>query len=122
MVLRKRKKIPFAKIWAPKHCDIVVEACMVATNTMWQPVFQCLLRHLLDLQEAGSCVYALVSNFVKCTSVGAKYKIEVVSMWGVWLKAWHTQVGTDRARHYLMLAHNGFEEPLFKSCASTLKL
>ena len=43
-VLRKKKKIPSAKI--------VLEACMVAANAMWQTAFQRLLRHLMTYQEA----------------------------------------------------------------------
>ena len=32
---RQKKKVPTAKIWAPVHRKIVLDACMVAANTLW---------------------------------------------------------------------------------------
>ena len=32
--LRTKKKIPTAKIWAPVHRNLVLEACMVAANAL----------------------------------------------------------------------------------------
>ena len=37
--LRKKKKIPTAKIWAHVHRNLVLEACMVAANALWLTVF-----------------------------------------------------------------------------------
>ena len=34
--LRKKNKIPTSKIWAPVHRNLVLEACMVAANAVWQ--------------------------------------------------------------------------------------
>ena len=36
--LRQKKKIPTAKVWAPIHRNLVLEACMVAANAPWQTV------------------------------------------------------------------------------------
>ena len=67
--LRKKKKIPTAKIWAPVHRNLVLEACMVAANAMWQAVFRRLLQHLMTCQEASGCKLNmhLATNLVKCT-------------------------------------------------------
>ena len=53
--LRKKKRIPAAKIWAPVHSSLALEACMVAANAIWLAIFQRLLRHLMTCQEAGGC-------------------------------------------------------------------
>ena len=54
--LRQKKKIPTAKISAPVHRNLVLEACMVATYAMWQTVLWRLLRHLMTCQEPGGCM------------------------------------------------------------------
>ena len=37
--LRKKKQILTPKIWAPIHQNLVMDACMVAANAVWQTVF-----------------------------------------------------------------------------------
>ena len=45
-----RKKIYPAKILAPVHRNVVLEACMVADNALRHTVFQCLFRELMTCQ------------------------------------------------------------------------
>ena len=53
--LRKKKKLPTAKIWVLVHRNLFLEACIVAANAMWQNIFERLLRHLMTCPEAGDC-------------------------------------------------------------------
>ena len=82
--LRKKKKIPTAKNWAPVHRNLVLEACMVAGNALWQTVFQRLLRHLMTCQEAGGCKSYMhpATNSVKCTFPSAEPESDVVCVCG----------------------------------------
>ena len=82
--LRKKKKIPTAKIWAPVHGNPVLEACMVAANALWQTVFRRLLRHLMTCQEAGGCKLYMhpATNSVKCTFPSAEPESDVVCVCG----------------------------------------
>ena len=82
--LRKKKKILTAKIWPPVHPSLVLEACMVAANALWQIVFQRLLRLLMTSQEAGGCKLYVhpASNSVKCTFLGADAETDVVCVCG----------------------------------------
>ena len=83
-VLRKKKKIPNAKIWALVHRNLVLEGCMVPANAMWQTVFECLLRHLMTCQEAGGCKLYMhpATNSVKCTFPSAELEGDVVCVCG----------------------------------------
>ena len=53
--LRKKAKMHTAKFWGPVHRNLVLQACMVAANALWQTIFQRLIRHLLTCPEAGGC-------------------------------------------------------------------
>ena len=65
---RKKKKIPIDKIWAPVHRNLVLEACMVAANALWQTVFQRLLQQLMTCEEASGCKLYMnpATDSVKC--------------------------------------------------------
>ena len=82
--LRKKKKIPTAKILAPVHWSLVLEACMVAANALWHTVFQGLLRQLMTCQEAGGCkLYTHSASIsVKCTSPSAEPETDVCGSCG----------------------------------------
>ena len=82
--LRKKKKIPTVKIWAPVHRNLVLEACMVAANALWPTVFQRLLRHLMTCQEAGGCKLYMhpAIDSVKCKFPSAEPESDVVCMCG----------------------------------------
>ena len=82
--LRKKKKITTAKIGAPVHWNLVLEACMVAANAFWQTAFQRLLRHLMTCQEAGGCKLYMhpAANSVKCTFPSAETESDVVCVCG----------------------------------------
>ena len=82
--LRNKKKIPTAKIWAAVHRNLVLEACMVAANAMWQTVFQRLLRHLMTCQEEGGCRLYMhpATNSIKCTFPTAEPESDVVCVCG----------------------------------------
>ena len=77
--LRKKKNIPTPKIWAPLHQNLVLEACMVAANALWQTVFE-RLWHLMTCQEAGGCKLYMhpATKSVKCTFPGAEPETDVV--------------------------------------------
>ena len=111
--LRKKKKIPTSKFWAPVHRNLVLEACMVAASAMWQTVFERLLRHLMTCQEAGGCMLYLhpATNSVKCRFPSAEPESDAVCVWG--------SCGSKRGiRQWVPLeveavhnlAYNGFEE------------
>ena len=78
--LRNKKNILAAKFWAPIDRHLVLEACMVAGNVMWQTVFQRLLRHLMTCQEASGCTLYMhpATNSVTCTFLGADSESDVV--------------------------------------------
>ena len=82
--LRKKKKIPTAKIWARVHRNLVLEACMVAANAMWQIVFRRLLRHLMTCQEAsGYKIYMHpATDLVRCKFPSAQPESDVVCVCG----------------------------------------
>ena len=82
--LRRKKKIPTAQIWAPVHRNLILEACMVATNALLQTIFQHMVRHLMTCQEAGSCKSHMhpATNSVKCTFPGANPETDVVCVCG----------------------------------------
>ena len=82
--LRKKTKIPTAKIWAPVHQHLVLEACMVAANALWQTVFQRPLWHMMTCQEAGGyklCMHR-ATNSVKCTFPSVKPESDAVCVCG----------------------------------------
>ena len=82
--LRKKKNIATTKIWAPVHCNLFLEACMVAANAMWQTIFQRLLRHLMTCQEAGGRRLYMhpTTSSVKCTFPSAESESDVVCVCG----------------------------------------
>ena len=82
--LRKKKEVPGAKLWAPVHRNLVLEACMVAANALWQTVLQRLLRHLMTCQEAGGCKLYMhpATNAGKCTFPSAEPESDVVCVCG----------------------------------------
>ena len=89
--LRKKKKIPTAKIWALVHRNFVLEACMVAANAMWQTVFQRLLRHLMTCQEAGGC-----KLYMQPIRLNALFQVEN------WKVMWFVCLGVLKARYSSM--------------------
>ena len=82
--LRKKTKMPTAKIWAPVNRSLVLEACMVATNALWQTIFQRPLWHLMTRQEAGGCKLYMhpATNSVKCGIPSAEPESNVLCVYG----------------------------------------
>ena len=83
--VRKKQKVPFVKIWAPIHRNVVLEACMVAANMLWGTIFARLLHHLFELQEARGCTTLMhpETRLVKCIFVGAKEEVDVFCVCGI---------------------------------------
>ena len=71
---RDPQQIPTAKFWGPVHRNLILQACMVAANTLWQTIFIRLLRHLLSCPETGGCKLYMprAANSVKCTFSNAE--------------------------------------------------
>ena len=82
--VRTKQKVPSAKIWAPVHRNVVLEACLVAANMLWHTIFPCLLHHLFELQEAGGCTILMQTenHSGKCTFVGAKEEVDAFCVCG----------------------------------------
>ena len=123
--LRKKKKIPTAKTWAPVHRNLVLEACMVAANALWQTVFRRLLWHLMTCQEAGGCkLYMhLATNSVKCTFPGAEPETDVVCVCGSCgskrgIRQW-VPLGVEAVQSLPTMPLKSWSK--FKSCAARRK-
>ena len=118
--LRKKKKIPTAKIWAPVHRNLVLEACMVAANALWQTVFRRLLRHLMTCQEAGGCKLYMhpATNSVKCTFLGAEPESDVVCVCGSCIRQW-VPLEVEGVQSWPTFALKSRSK--FKSCAARRK-
>ena len=82
--MRKKQKVPSAKIWALVHRNVVLEACMVAANVVWRTIFARLLHHLFELQGVGDCTILMHTEtcYVKCTFVGTKEEVDVFCVCG----------------------------------------
>ena len=122
---RKKKKIPTAKIWAPVHRNLVLEACMVAANALWQTVLQRLLRHLMTCQEARSCKLYMhpATNSVKCIFSGAEPETDVVCVCGSCgskrgIRQW-VPLEVEAVQSWSTMALKSWSK--FKSCAARRK-
>ena len=82
--LRKKTKIPTAKILTLVHRNLVLEACLFAAIALWQTVFQRLLRHLMICEEAGGRKLYMhpATNSVKCTFPSVELESDVVCVCG----------------------------------------
>ena len=82
--VRKKQKVPSAKIWPLVHGNVVLEAYMVAAIVLWHTIFARLLHHLIELQKVGGCTILMHTNTrsVKCTFVGAKEELDVFCVCG----------------------------------------